>query len=194
MKKQLNAETIFRDESHNIVGKKEDVFYIKDKLSGEKPVKFKGSWSKCYQLNTPEFSCDNFLAYFIKIIKYLKPGNYVQSPFARRGCCPANTKDMISIVGVSNSVFFRFVSEARKKNILKKVSGEDNGEAYYINPAYYFIGSTMSPTLFAMFIQDSVFRESLSKETLLEWEEIIEMSEKDWSLKMKYPQEDLLDE
>jgi len=167
--KEIKTETYYRDTDDNILWSEEKSFEAKDPTDKTKPIEFKGMWNKNYTVRNPEYSCKNFLANFYILTKHLRDGNYIQSHKRLEGCCPARTQEIIEMLETSQTSFDRFIAESKRKNIIKKVTGQKGYEIYYINPAYHFVGNVMNTTLFAMFVDDEVFRESLTKKALQNW-------------------------
>lgn len=154
------------DDKGDVVMKEVRDFVETDNFSEQLiPISFTGGFNKSYRCRNIEFENKSFAFYWLKITKYIKPGNYIGTTVIR-GRRPATENDLLGIMGCCLSVCRRFITECKRRGYVKTSRTKDGENIYFINPAYEFTGKNISFTLFALFLDDRVFVESLAQKTV----------------------------
>jgi len=116
----------------------------------------------------PEYDKDAHLGYFSKLIRFLEQNtnrlviqksNLDDNKWVDNH--PLTNSDMMGILSCSRTTLFRFLSESKKIGTIRKIKTED-GDVYYVNPAYCCNGNGVTPELYLIFEGDNTLESQIT--------------------------------
>ena len=114
----------------------------------------------------PDYSKDAYLGYFTKLIRHLEQNTnrlviHEESDKRWLDNQAMTNQQMKDVLSVSRTTLFRFLSESKEKNIIKKVK-KDEGEVFYVNPVYCCNGNGVTPELYLVFEGDPLLEDQMT--------------------------------
>ena len=116
----------------------------------------------------PEYSKDAYLGYFSKLIRFLEQNTNRLVVYKKEsnkdkwvGNSPLTNSQMMETLGCSRTTLFRFLSESKQLGTIRKIKTED-GDVYYVNPAYCCNGNGVTPELYLIFEGDETLESQIT--------------------------------
>ena len=123
---------------------------------------------KSFVENDPEYTKDAYLGYFSKLIKFLEQNtnrlvSYKNEQDSNKwvGNHSLTNSDIMGILKCSRTTLFRFISESKELGIIRKIKTEE-GDIYYVNPAYCCNGNGVTPELYLIFEGDRTLESQIT--------------------------------
>lgn len=133
---------------------------------GQKASRF----SKIFQMEDPNFEVGSYYQYFFKCLLHLEMSTNRIVTFTNgygNPNTPLNENDFVKLFKTSKKTVKNFLNYCKEKDIVAKVSKNDELFGYIINPIFALNGSKITSMLYVMFrssgLDDHIPKQDLSK-------------------------------
>lgn len=109
-------------------------------------------FSKLFQLEDPSFDIMTYYGYFYKCLLHLEMfTNRIVYHRPKEGNKPINEKDFEELFKANAKTVKRFLNYCKEKNLIAKISKNDELYGYVVNPLYALNGNKMNVMLYTIF-------------------------------------------
>lgn len=159
----LKRTEYYDGETGEILSEKEtkiEDFSVRFKVGsgkGEKASRF----SKVFQMEDPQFKVGSYYQYFFKCLLHLEMSTNRIVDFkndANTGNISMDENDMVKLFDTSKKTVRNFLNYCKERDIIAKISKNDELYGYIVNPIYALNGSKISTMLYTMFRNSNLDR------------------------------------
>jgi len=123
-------------------------------------------FSKVFQMEDPMFEVGSYYQYFFKCLLHLEMSTNRLVHFTESWKLnkPLDEKDFEKLFGASKKTVSRFFEYCKERNIIAKISKNDELYGYLVNPIYALNGNKITSMLYTIFCDSDLDRHIPTKE------------------------------
>jgi len=145
-------------------------------------------FSKVFQMQDPNFKVSSYYRYFFKCLLHLEMSTNRIVNFTngfKEPNIPLNENDLVKLFDTSLKTTRNFIKYCKDKDIIAKISKNDELYGYMVNPIYALNGSKISSMLYTIF-RNSNLDEHIPKQDLIKLHEYLKVRPKDMENNFQY--------
>jgi len=134
-------------------------------------------FTKVFQVEDPEFNVASYYRYFFKCLLHLEMFTNRIVFFTKdrnEANTPLNESDFVKLFDTSLKTVRNFFGHCKEKDIIAKISKNDNLYGYIVNPIYALNGNKISSMLYTMF-RNTDLNKHIPTQDLLKLQEYLKM-------------------